>query len=295
MPASYRRGAFGGLLIVMLWLLVLSGANAQDDLATQVLQRINGARADAGLPQLTRNAQLDAAAQGHADDLMQHGARLGHGGSDGSTFRQRIARAGFGGENVGENWAGYRSLDKIMDFWLNDAPHRRNILNRGYSEIGIGVAVRSNGGAIVVTDFGGQKTAAAPPQVQPAAAAPQKARPTKAPVKPKANATAIPPTRKPTRIPTTEPTALPTKAVAVVQVAIVQPSTTTSQKPPAASGKASRVVLSGDARAVLGAGESSGDATRMTFGGALSLGGALLLGVAVVGQQRRFRRKRYYS
>lgn len=294
MRVNSKRGTFAGLLILLLALLVVSGAHGQDDVAAQVLKRINRARADANLPALTRNPQLDAAAQAHANDLLQNGSRIGHTGSNGSSIKQRVAGAGFAGGAVGENWAGYRSVDKIMEFWLNDAPHRRNIMNRRYSEIGIGVATRPNGGLVVVTDFGGDKEDAAPVQVQPAAAAPKKARPTQVPTKPKPKPTAVPLTRKPTSKPTREPTPLPkllpTKAPPVVQVAIAnRPLKPPVTQPPSASGNAARLVLHGAADSMLGVAKSHGDPVRMTLGGTLSLAGVFLLGVAVVGQRRRHR------
>lgn len=292
MPVISRRAAFGGLLILLYALFLVGGASGQDDVAAQVLKRINRAREDAGMPALSRNPQLDAAAQAHANDLLQNGARLGHTGSDGSSIKQRVAGSGFAGGAVGENWAGYRSVDKVMEFWLNDAPHRRNILNRRYSEIGIGVATRPNGGFVVVTDFGGEKERAAPAEVQPAAA-PKKARPTQVPTKPKPKPTAVPPTRKPASKPTREPTPLPpppTKAPPVVKVALAQPPPKPPViNPPGARGTAARLLLRGDANARVGVAETRGDPLRMTLGGTLSLAGVLLLGVAVVGQRRRHR------
>ncbi len=63
---------------------------------------------------------------------------------------------------VGENiaWGGGRlsSPRKIVAAWMNSGPHRANILNRSFDEIGIGVAHRSPTGlrdaATYTTDFG---------------------------------------------------------------------------------------------------------------------------------------------
>ncbi len=297
MRVSYKRAIslslrcfanIGGLgsLLIMLLVLYIATANAQEDVAAQVLERINRARADANLPALTRNAQLDAAAQGHANDLLQNGAELGHRGSDGSTIRQRIARAGFAGDTVGENWAAFRALDTIMEFWLNDPPHRKNILHGKFREIGIGVATRPNGGLIIVTDFGAQGNnaelfAAAP------TAAPKKVRPAQAPTKAKPKPTQAPPTRKSTRKPTAAPIALATPLPPVTQVAIVQAPLQKSVAPMRARGKVKRLALKGNADASLGKVVRVGDTLHKTFGGALMAGGAVLFGVAVIGQRRR--------
>ncbi len=275
-------------------MLLVCGAanvNAQDDMAGQVLARINQARADAGLPLLTRNAQLDAAAQAHADDLQKNGTSLGHRGSDGSTIKQRIARAGYGGETTGENWAAYRTLDQIMTFWLNDPPHRRNILHPKFREIGIGVARRANGGLIVITDFGapGKIAEIATPAVPP-----------KQPIK---NSRAAPTQVKPaapklTRAPTRQPTAKPTRAreenvpapptveptrIALASVPHPQPGTPAVLR---ARGRIAKRLVLGHAASDAGALRAPGDPWRMTLGAGLALGGMLLLGVAVVGHLR---------
>lgn len=278
-------------MVLGAYLLPFVRASAQEDVTQQVLERINVERASANLPPLARNAQLDAAAQDHANDLLKNGAQLGHRGSDGSTIRQRIVRAGYAGGNVGENWAGYRSLDKIFDFWLNDAPHRQNILNARYSEIGIGVAARANGGYIVVTDFGSPEIRAesnfVPPTVKPkkprrkavATAAPTKPRPTRTPISPTRQ-----PTRKPTRRPTQIPPQLPTAAPIQVAIAPVLPKKMERLRVRA---KFQKLSINAIARASVGALAVRKDNTHQLFGSALMLSGVALLGVALIGQRRR--------
>lgn len=266
-------------------------ANAQEDVAQQVLERINRARAEANLPPLARNAELAAAAQDHANDLLKNGAQLGHRGSDGSTIRQRIARAGYAGGTVGENWAGYRSLDKIFDFWLNDAPHRQNILNARYSEIGVGVAARANGGFLIVTDFGSPEIRAesnfVPPTPKPKKAR-RKAVATAAPTKPSPTRTPIPPTRQPTRKPTRRPTAVPTPLPTAVPIQVaLAPVLPKKAERLRVRGKFQQLSVNAVARASVGAVAARTENTHQLFGGALMLSGVALLGVALIGQQRR--------
>ena len=269
------------VLVFALVACVVSNVSAQDDVSAQVLKRINRARADANLPALERNAQLDAAAQGHANDLLQNGAQLGHRGSDGSNIKQRIARAGYNGAFVGENWAGYRTLDKIFEFWLNDPPHYKNIVNAKYREVGIGVGARANGGYIIVTDFGAQANGAESSAAQPTNV-PPKSKPTQVPTKPKPQ-----PTRKPTRQPTAVPTQIPTQVPTVVQVAIAEPSVKKSLVPLRVRGKIARVGLNGRAEVSIASTRVQADAMRLWFGGALFVAGALLLCVSIVGHRRR--------
>ncbi len=292
MRARYKPFVTIALLVCALVILA-PRVNAQTEGAAQILQRINQARAQANLPPLTRNPELDAAAQTHAQDLLEHGAALGHRGSDGSNISQRIARAGYAGDAVGENWASYRTLDKIFEFWLNDPPHRKNILEPRYREIGIGVAMRANGGWIVVTDFGARTGSAKAVQAE-SAPKQKKAKPTLAPtrkptLKPTVPPTQVPPTRKPQPKPTAVPPPAPTTAP-IVQVAVAPAAPKPKIKPLRVRAKIARVSLQGSAGASQGNAAARGDVGRMLLGGALSMGGVMLLGLAVVGQSRRTRR-----
>ncbi len=284
-------------------LALASPAAAQQDVAAQTFARINQARADAGLPPLALNAQLNAAAQAHADDMQKNGVSLGHRGSDGSTIKQRIARAGYGGGTTGENWAAYRTFDQIMNFWLNDPPHRSNILNNKFREIGVGVASRANGGLIIVTDFGASDNA---PEIAAAAAAPPQA-----PQKPRAAPTqAKPAAPKPTRAPTRQPTRPPTAKATRVPQPTAPPAPTPEPQPEPtrvaiarapqtqikataplyARGRAAKSVVRGSASNAVGAAHGAGDALRMSLGAALAVSGALVLGLAMAGHWR-FRRR----
>lgn len=293
-----RPGAILLLLIVPL-LLSVAPVSAQEDAAGQVFRRINHARAEAGVPPLERNPLLEAAAQGHANDLAQNGSQLGHRGSDGSSIRQRIARAGYPTDSVGENWAGYRSLDKILDFWLNDPPHRKNILKPKYRDIGIGVAVRANGGLIIVTDFGGGGAASAQapresqnqPEVAPQVTAPTSAPPeptaqpppTQPPPPPPADPTAVPPPP-----PTASPTLVPTLVPVPIRVAIAKPVTT---KPMRLRGKAQKLVVHGQAGAAYSIQPVRPETRRMLMGATMSIGGLVLFAIAMLGH-RQYRMRR---
>ncbi|MCG3141027.1 MAG: hypothetical protein HDKAJFGB_02197 [Anaerolineae bacterium] len=277
-------------------LLALAGsAAAQQDIAAQTLTRINQARADAGLPSLTLNAQLNAAAQDHANDLQNNGVSLGHRGSDGSTIKQRIARAGYGGGTTGENWAAYRTFDQIMDFWLNDPPHRRNILHQKFREIGIGVALRANGGLIIVTDFGAPDNA---PELAIATAAPTKA-PRQARVAPtKAKPATSKPTRAPTRQPTPHATRVRTQAAPPAPTLAPQPEPTrlalAAAPPPQlklaaplrARGRVAQGIVRGSASALVNAPPDADASSRMALGAIMAVSGALGLGLAMAGHWR---------
>lgn len=117
-------------------------------------QIINQLRANAGLSPLRVHPLLTLAANRHIQDMIS--TRVwGHYSSDGSSVHTRIARAGYvtNGWN-GENWAVYDTVDTSIGWWMTDPPHRDNVLNPSYTEMGIGTAPHPNGwGLILVVDF----------------------------------------------------------------------------------------------------------------------------------------------
>ncbi|MFR8164768.1 MAG: CAP domain-containing protein [Enterocloster sp.] len=65
---------------------------------------------------------------------------------DGRDFSTALSEAGASFRVSGENIAyGQRSAEQVMDVWMNSAGHRANILNPGYSRIGIGHVKDSRG------------------------------------------------------------------------------------------------------------------------------------------------------
>ena len=100
---------------------------------------INQARASAGLPELTINAQLQAAAQSHSIDMACF-SLLSHSGSNGSTVQQRVGDAGYTGSYVQEMiYAGGYPQD-AFDWWMNDATHRAVIMDTRITSMGVGYA-----------------------------------------------------------------------------------------------------------------------------------------------------------
>jgi LysM repeat protein/uncharacterized protein YkwD len=150
------------------------GVQAQGS-AQAIAEAINQARAANGLPGLAVHPLLDQAAQVQANDIMAN-YNYSHRGSDGSSVQVRVARTGYSAKPwVSENWVSSRSADGAMRWWMNDYIHRVNILNRNWTEVGIGVAARaSNGEMIFVTVFsagGGATAGEAPPPPDPVIAA----------------------------------------------------------------------------------------------------------------------------
>lgn len=130
-------------------LLVLGGLitlplQANDE--TTLLNLTNQARIAAGAPALRLDSQLTQAAQAHSNDMAARNV-LSHVGGDGSTLGDRVTRAGYTWQAVGENVL-YRfdlSAQGAFDQWWNSSGHRTNMLNATYCDIGLAHARSSNG------------------------------------------------------------------------------------------------------------------------------------------------------
>lgn len=111
--------------------------------ATEVIRLVNVERANVSLGALTSQSQLTQAAQTHSID-MGCNFFMSHTGSDGSSPLDRIVRFGYvyswWGENVA---AGYSTPATVVTAWMNSQPHRENILNPNFTEIGIGYVYNS--------------------------------------------------------------------------------------------------------------------------------------------------------
>ncbi len=108
-----------------------------------VVDLANDARGS-GLPELVCDTPLQRAARLHSEDMCRT-RNLSHTGSDGSTVRQRILRAGGRGCAWGENltmgtFTRADTPEKAHRAWMNSTGHRRNILNRTFQRIGVGHA-----------------------------------------------------------------------------------------------------------------------------------------------------------
>ncbi len=115
-------------------------APASPDTSQQdrVVSLVNTFRDRAGCGPVTVNAQLTAAAQGHAED-MSNRDYFSHTTPEGVTFDQRIRNAGYsspGAENIAR---GARTAEDVMRMWMESDGHRRNILNCDLNAIGVGL------------------------------------------------------------------------------------------------------------------------------------------------------------
>ncbi|HEX5714901.1 MAG TPA: CAP domain-containing protein [Thermoanaerobaculia bacterium] len=107
----------------------------------EMLALVNAARKKAGLKTLRLNSVLHKAAQAHAEDMLARGY-FAHESPSGTTVRERSRKAGYDWAAVGENIAfGQTSVDEVMETWMDSPGHRKNILSRNYTEMGVGLAL----------------------------------------------------------------------------------------------------------------------------------------------------------
>lgn len=119
---------------------------------TAVIRLTNAERAKAGCKALRLDSRVRTAARRHSADMART-RKMSHTGSDGSTFVDRLARAGYsaaGAENVA---MGYGTPAAVMKGWMASSGHRANILNCKLRAIGVGIDYR-NSGPWWTQDFG---------------------------------------------------------------------------------------------------------------------------------------------
>ncbi len=108
--------------------------------ASSLLQSTNNFRIKANQPALALNAQLSAAAQAKANDMVNQNY-WGHLSPSGHAPWDFITTAGYNYQLAGENLAyGFSDASATITGWMNSPEHRANILNPNYQEVGFGVA-----------------------------------------------------------------------------------------------------------------------------------------------------------
>ncbi|WP_405014510.1 sigma-70 family RNA polymerase sigma factor [Kitasatospora sp. NBC_01539] len=119
----------------------------------QVLKLVNEERSKAGCTPVEADAALETAAQRHSDDMAARNF-FDHTNPDGQGPQPRIDAAGYKWSSWGENIArGQADAAAVMNSWMNSPGHRANILNCGFTDLGVGVHL-GTGGPWWTQDFG---------------------------------------------------------------------------------------------------------------------------------------------
>lgn len=131
------------ILLLPIVALLLSACQGAD--TARSIQLTNQVREARGAQPVLSNATLQSKAQAWADLLASQG-RLVH-----SNLAQN---SGGGWRALGENLAKARSVDEAHQILMNSSRHRSTMLDRRYSQVGVGVSIRG-GTYYVVQVFGG--------------------------------------------------------------------------------------------------------------------------------------------
>jgi uncharacterized protein YkwD len=108
--------------------------------AAEMLARVNAVRRNAGLPPFAPNPLLDRISQQHAEDMLLR-SYTGHQTPEGLGPSDRARADGYRA-GIGENIVEQRfSVEEALEAWLGSPGHRRNILDPGCREMGLGLAV----------------------------------------------------------------------------------------------------------------------------------------------------------
>jgi uncharacterized protein YkwD len=141
--------------LLLLVLLLVPLASETENKAARVelnddekalLEMLNRSRAEAKLPPLKLNAKLCKIARAHSANMLKQ-KKLDH-ELDGKRVKHRAADAGYDYRIIAENIAYGENerekepitLKEIHDGWMKSAAHRKNILNKRFEEVGLGVA-----------------------------------------------------------------------------------------------------------------------------------------------------------
>jgi uncharacterized protein YkwD len=111
-------------------------------LIKSVFELTNQERVYAGLNALTYNNILENGAMIRAEEII---GSFSHTRPDGSRF-YTVFNDTYSFHLMGENLAaGFNSASAVVSGWMNSEGHRANILNEGYTQIGIGIAKDKDG------------------------------------------------------------------------------------------------------------------------------------------------------
>jgi uncharacterized protein YkwD len=135
------------------------------ELRRATLCLVNRLRHRHGLRSLHSDRSLRLAAQGHSSDMVNRDY-FSHDSPGGGSMQTRIGGCGYlagassymFGEVIGGGTSRGGSPKAVVRAWMHSGPHRGQLLNRGFHDIGVGVVHgfpgRGHHGATFTIDFG---------------------------------------------------------------------------------------------------------------------------------------------
>ncbi len=105
---------------------------------------LNSDRGRYGLAPLAIDPELSRIARMKSAD-MRDNHYFAHTSPTYGDVRQMLAQFGYGYAAAGENIAHHRDVEKAQAALISSPGHRRNVLSRAYTKVGIGIALDENG------------------------------------------------------------------------------------------------------------------------------------------------------
>ena len=131
---------------------VAQTAPAPGSLEARLFASINQEREREGLQALTWDPALSRVAEAHARDMIDHDY-FGHISSTDGTPAGRAHRGGIAFKRLGENLAGNTDVADAHRMLMASPTHRANILDSGFSHVGIAVVKGGPYGYMIVEMF----------------------------------------------------------------------------------------------------------------------------------------------
>lgn len=118
----------------------------------QILKIINNKRIKADVYPLLINKKLTEAANNKAQYLIDN--KIFEHNSNNKKFSDWAKESGYTYSFIGENLAeNFKTSDGVVEAWLKSENHKKNLLNKNFTETGISI-VESNGRIVIVQIFG---------------------------------------------------------------------------------------------------------------------------------------------
>jgi uncharacterized protein YkwD len=115
-----------------------NSAEPNNSFIARVIELSNIERSKVGVGPLRYNAQLTAAAQAHTELMVRYN-QLSHQLPGEPPFSDRFKQAGYNWSAAAENIAqGPGTPEAAVQMWIASAPHRANLLNPAYQDLGVG-------------------------------------------------------------------------------------------------------------------------------------------------------------
>ncbi|GAB6446835.1 CAP domain-containing protein [Bacillus luti] len=119
-------------------------AKSLSEFEQRVVELTNAERTKQGLPALQIDTELSKVARIKSEDMQKNNYFDHNSPTYGSPF-DMMKKFGISYKSAGENIAqGQRTPEEVVQAWMNSAGHRANILNSGFTHIGVGYVENGN-------------------------------------------------------------------------------------------------------------------------------------------------------